>query len=58
MERYKGTVHQERSFESELGVGLRGDFVSTGFIGGYVVYLVTGRDVRHETLDEILRDLT
>lgn len=27
-------------------------------IGGYVVYLVTGRDVRHETLDEILRDLT
>jgi len=27
-------------------------------IGGYVVYLVTGRDVRHETLDEILSDLT
>ena len=27
-------------------------------IGGYVVYLVTGRDVRHETLDAILRDLT
>ena len=26
-------------------------------IGGYVVYLVTGRDVRHETLDAILRDL-
>jgi phosphate transport system protein len=27
-------------------------------IGGYVVYLVTGRDVRHETLDAILRDLS